>query len=692
MRVTTLVSTFCRTASRALSTNLRCAGLVAAVLTACTERPVIPGEGTALERLARIELSFSAGANLLLVIDDSISMGDKQKVLAQAMSGALALIKCQSADGTLLPFGDHSAEDGVQCKVGMPRTGIITSSLSAAGNTNCEGRTRGAHLLPAGPDKLFLGSEDVNPERIEQWIRSVGEEGCGYESPLEAMYRFLIDPAPLLEGSKDEVDTELLRQRESFLMPASSLTILILTDEDDCSVMDTESGALMLRNDDMPRGTASCARDPQDVCCRSCAATEELPPEGCTALVDDENCNAGPLPPEKNDINVRCFDQRRRFGESALYPIERYVRGLTERTILDRQGREVINPLFADGRTADMVHLAVVAGVPWQLLATDDTRDDPEQLTLLTPRQLHQLGVWDTLAAEPHLVASLTPRPNLAAPTAPRLADPVHGHEFENPHEAALQYSCIFPMPEPVDCTTTTPCICEELEWPNGAVEPLSPNNPLCQAEDETYGTRQYFAAAEPPVRLLEVARKVNALLGSACPKTLSEALNGETAYGYTALGAALQPWFAEAGFPTGMCLEEKWPDDALTTQRCKVIERVPKRLDCSLPGRAPVAREYAEYALSPGLRYEDFTFCEVLPVPGDQQRPGTLAYSCAHDVAPDPEALGYCFIDPSRDLGSPELVKMCPPHSARRVRLLPANLGREDAWLVTQTLRLVCR
>lgn len=665
--------------------------LLVNIFLGCTERPVMAPEGTALERLARIELSFAAGSNLLLVIDDSISMADKQRILAKSLSHVFTMPRCQTADGTPLPFGDYSELEGVTCKGGIPRTGIITSSLAAGGNTACEGRTRGAHLLPLPDGKLYADFTDLQRDEIEAWIQGVGERGCGYEAPLEAMYRFLVEPEPLLEDDEVRIDERLLGERASFLFPGGVLTILILTDEDDCSVMDTEAGALMLRDTDMPRGTSACAGDPSDACCRSCETVEDIPPEGCVPLVDDESCRQGPLPWAENDPNLRCFDQKRRFGASALYPIERYVRGLTETTIIDRHGREVRNPLFTGGRTPDMVHLAVVAGVPWQLLATDESLDEQRDLTLLTPDQLKP-DVWETLWADVHLQQSIAPRAGLAQPDSGRLTDAVHGHEFDNPHQAALQYSCVFPLPEPRDCSDSELCICDTLEWPNGTVEPLSPNNPLCQAPDHSYTRWQYFAGAEPPVRLLQVAERVDALLASACPKTLDEALNTETAYGYTAAGAALLPWFYEGGSLEGVCLTEAWPDDAIENERCKVIERVPKGLTCSLPARAPVAAEYGKYTLHSNERLEDYTFCEILPVPGDPKEPGTPAFACANDAAPDSEAVGYCLIDPARGVGSRNLVEMCPAEAARRVRLLPANLGRENAWQLDIRLRLVCR
>src|SRR5690606_39068652 len=103
----------------------------------------------------------------------------------------------------------------------------------------CAGKSEGASPLSA------LGDEDIASQII-----AAGEDGCGYEAPLEAMYRFLVDPQPPLsvsvigEGMAREtlaegITEELLARRAEFFPPFSSLTVIIATDEDDCSVMDS---------------------------------------------------------------------------------------------------------------------------------------------------------------------------------------------------------------------------------------------------------------------------------------------------------------------------------------------------------------------------------------------------------------------------------------------------------------------
>src|SRR5690606_15705032 len=119
---------------------------------------------------------------------------------------------------------------------------------------------------------------------VEAQVLAAGERGCGYEASLEAWVRFLVDPAPYLrivrqpcspqdntnscngpERDADQaplVDTELLAQRRAFLRPDSLVSIVILTDENDCSFrhtgqtwLATEAGT----TSGMFKGSAACA-------------------------------------------------------------------------------------------------------------------------------------------------------------------------------------------------------------------------------------------------------------------------------------------------------------------------------------------------------------------------------------------------------------------------------------------------
>jgi hypothetical protein len=55
----------------------------------------------------------------------------------------------------------------------------------------------------------------------------------------------------------------------------------------------------------------------------------------------------------EDNINLRCWDQKRRFGIDFLYPIDRYTQAFTQATIVNRAGELVPNPLFSDLNPAD---------------------------------------------------------------------------------------------------------------------------------------------------------------------------------------------------------------------------------------------------------------------------------------------------------------------------------------------------
>ena len=149
----------------------------------------------------------------------------------------------------------------------------ITSSLGAHGGTVCATPTGAddhlddkAQLLPSVrtgiasyQDSGFLSfnasgnagitDPSVISNQLSALINAAGEHGCGYEATLESMYRFLIDPNP--PESVDLVNNvstpgatnqTLLAQRAAFLRPDSSVAIVILSDENDCSIVDAGVG------------------------------------------------------------------------------------------------------------------------------------------------------------------------------------------------------------------------------------------------------------------------------------------------------------------------------------------------------------------------------------------------------------------------------------------------------------------
>jgi hypothetical protein len=516
--------------------------------------------------------------DLLFVIDDSGSMRDKQLILSRAVPDLVdRLINplcVEPATLTPAPRQPKSALDA--CPDGSLREfnsvqdlhiGVVSTSLGGVGAASCgvgSSSTRAndhAHLIPPrgvtpngrgflawDPAQVAQPKGEKDPDALRTAVRdlvTLGEGGCPYEMPLEDMYRFLIEPEPyssveLADCGSDSapqqcavqqgVDEELLRERSSFLRYDSLVAIIVLTDENDCSLTaGGESFHVFDAVGTVARGTSVCATDPNDDCCRSC---DDPAPRGCPA---DPECDKGPYQSSEDSGLLRCFDQKRRLGRDYLYPVRRYVDGLTGKRVPSRNGALVANPLFVDPegkappRDPSLVFVAMIVGVPWQDLAVDPF--DTEHLELKSPTQMAADGTWSLVLGEPErgipprdplMIESTAERtgiqPVLGVPLAPSwaaspLANPINGHEIAlgmAPMEP--QYSCIFDLPTPeegsFDCTVFT-----------------GSDRPICQAGDGSYGSTQYRGKSYPGVRELQVLRGVgaNAIPASICVRNLED-------------------------------------------------------------------------------------------------------------------------------------------------------------------------
>jgi hypothetical protein len=130
--------------------------------------------------------------------------------------------------------------------------------------------------------------DDFN-QAVQRMVQDVGESGCGWEASLESWYRFLIDPflyrqlvrvqcpgssstgANCVQPATDAnggilLDDTLLAQRAAFSRPDSLVVILMLSDENDCSIRvgnQTRLGAKMTPS--VPATRPKCRR----TACRS---------------------------------------------------------------------------------------------------------------------------------------------------------------------------------------------------------------------------------------------------------------------------------------------------------------------------------------------------------------------------------------------------------------------------------------
>ena len=586
--------------------------------------------------------------DLLFMIDNSASMGDKQKILSDAVPNLLRGLlepSCVDPNGKAVgskanPNGNkgnrYNCPDGSEpefAPVTDMHIGIVSSSLGSFGGDVCpdSGRSNDkGHLLnltamgplPDAGGSNFLSWFPTNEANADAkrhptpptpaitdltklqtdfvaLVTGVAQNGCGLEAQLESFYRFLIQPDPWVTvkldganqadlGAPNEIDVELLKQRADFLREDSLVAIIELTDEDDSSadplsvggqgwafMANQFPGSTVLRADGKsttaPRATSICATnagaDGKDgkVACTSCgfAATCNGSDPACTLIKNDPECkkNGGYYGPGEDQLNVRFFHMKERYGIDPQYPIKRYIDGLTKFRVPDRSaehtskpragGRDIsgyigtqkcTNPLFAKNlpreagqeicalqrstRGPELIFFAVVGGVPNKLLHFDPS--DSEKSKIVNSDWEAILGRdpanFDYTGVDPHMVQSISPRPGVPGPSQTRgdngdVNDPV-GRDWETGADD-LQYACTFLLPEKRACTASDPsCDCASA----------AKNPPLCGAASGD----QTKAKAYPTAREFQVVRALGdqGVIASLCPISLTVKSDDPT-YGY---------------------------------------------------------------------------------------------------------------------------------------------------------------
>ncbi len=253
-----------------------------------------------------------------------------------------------------------------------------------------------------------------------------------------------------------------------------------------------------------------------------------------------------------DNINLRCFHQKERFGIDFLYPTERYVNAFTQTTITDAAGNVVPNPIFSDLDLSDavttvrdpsMVLFAGIVGVPWQDIAKNpsDLKQGFKNATELAQQNANGVTTWDIVLgdpaanippADPFMIESITVRsgtnPVTGTPiTAPGGAlNPINGADWTIPKHDDLQYACIMDIPEARDCSVPgkyAGCDCEDV----------NNDNPLCEAGVSGDPTSQVRAKAYPGLRQLGVLKGLGdqGVVGSICPSQTTDAAAPDYAY-----------------------------------------------------------------------------------------------------------------------------------------------------------------
>jgi hypothetical protein len=755
------------TARAALATVATAASMGAV---GCLDRPIDTIEPRLTVTIVeKLQQSAVDKIDLVLGIDNSRSMADKQQILALAIPDLVkGLVNPRCLDENNVPAATQPAGPLEMCPAGTKREfepvvdihiGVTSSSIGAHGadscpnidtaskecspNPNTTNNDQG-HLLarldqckpdeaPTFMNKKFLAWDPTNKyggeaviddgagmgivPTLRDMVVGVGQIGCGYESQLESVYRFLADPNPYETITVDKLkaipmgtDAVLLQQRAEFMRPDSLLAIVMLTDENDCSIKEfgqfyyvgqLRNGASPVR---LPRARQECAKDPNDPCCKSCGQSQGTCPMDPTCK--DPNGGTGPalLSDTEDHINLRCWDQKRRFGIDFLYPTDRYVSAFSAATIADRDGNVVPNPIFSDLNPMDnnsnirdsgLVFFAGIVGVPWQDIARDknDLKKGFKDANELNA-QIDASGVstWDIILGDPSknvkpldplMVESVSKRMGTNPITGDGLVDstmplgnPINGHEWTIANDD-LQYACIFPLLPGTerDCTDGTLPSCDCTIKTN--------DNPLCRPDPANMDapTRQVSAKAYPGSRPLTVLRDLGTqgIVASVCPAQLSDSGENATDFGYRpAIGAIIDRLKVALG---GQCLPRTLVPDNEGNVPCLIIEaRNTQGQGCSCDGakaRAVISPDSPNYKAVEEAKKDDAAekagwdcFCEITQTAGDERK------ACQNDVAEPPllngqPVNGWCYVDATTTpaTGNAEIVSKCPDNEKRIIR-----------------------
>ena len=196
-----------------------------------------------------------AQVDLLVVMDSSGSMLQEQDALAGQIGAIVEALRTGDIDGDMMPEGE--AVQDMHVGVITPDLGVGTDAMPRS-IPSCDPafgddgllRTESAAIdescdsLPLTRERPYLsfipGDGEMTPEQFaHNWscLVQVGVGGCGFEHPLEATLKALTPAASRIRfrgatlGHEDGLNSGFLRED-------SLLVIVVITDEDDCSVQD----------------------------------------------------------------------------------------------------------------------------------------------------------------------------------------------------------------------------------------------------------------------------------------------------------------------------------------------------------------------------------------------------------------------------------------------------------------------
>ncbi|MBI3071755.1 MAG: VWA domain-containing protein [Deltaproteobacteria bacterium] len=200
-----------------------CALIIALAPSACRDRPIFSGLGTSFTERTQLP-SGDGGVNvqetfrqpteqprkvdILFVVDNSGSMGDEQTNLRN----------------NIATFINELTTSGADFQIGVTTTDLITT-VTCDGGAVVDGGWTGdrGQLKAAGGNPKILTSTMSNVATLFQQNADQGTTGWGIEKGLEAVRLALSEPL-------------ISTTNAGFLRSDSALAVVIVTDEDDCSL------------------------------------------------------------------------------------------------------------------------------------------------------------------------------------------------------------------------------------------------------------------------------------------------------------------------------------------------------------------------------------------------------------------------------------------------------------------------
>lgn len=192
-----------------------------APLISCADRTLAAVEPNQVSEVREVfDVNENRDVDFLFVIDNSHSMEREQISLADKFSNLINALE------------DHP--DGLP----SVHIGVVSTDLGGGGHNNgCSLNGDAGNFL--GSDCGDLAGTFIKSIALEDGTRTtnfsgdisevfscmatLGTDGCGFEQPLESMRRSLSQP-----------------QAQEFLRPHAYLAVVFVTDEDDCSVRNTD--------------------------------------------------------------------------------------------------------------------------------------------------------------------------------------------------------------------------------------------------------------------------------------------------------------------------------------------------------------------------------------------------------------------------------------------------------------------